>query len=123
MLPEKNVYIAIFVRKSKELTILTFKLRFLCDSQGYDPFLLIVMLHSVSFTLQIEWKIFGHVLFSKNHSFIQCTLGHFRADIFEGGVFTDKTGLKIFVFINALIFAFTTFVKNTPLWGKNASKV
>ena len=33
MLPEKNVYIAIFVRKSKELTILTFKLRFLCDSK------------------------------------------------------------------------------------------
>ena len=41
----------------------------------------------------------------------------------EGGVFTDKTGLKIFVFLNAMIFAFTTFVKNTPLWGKNASKV
>ena len=42
---------------------------------------------------------------------------------FEGGVFTDKTGLKIFVFINAMIFAFTTFVTNTPLYGKIASKV
>ena len=39
------------------------------------------------------------------------------------GVFTDKTGFKIFVFINAMIFAFTTFVKNTPLCGKIASKV
>ena len=35
----------------------------------------------------------------------------------------DVTGLKIFVFINAMIFAFITFVTNTPLWGKNASKV
>ena len=34
----------------------------------------------------------------------------------------DITGLKIFVFINAMIFAFITFVTNTPLWGKNASK-
>ena len=40
----------------------------------------------------------------------------------KGVFFTDKTGLKIFVFINALIFAFITFVTNTPLWGKNASK-
>ena len=40
------------------------------------------------------------------------------------GVFvTDKTGLKIFVFINAMIFVFTTFVKNTPFYGKIASKV
>ena len=47
-----------------------------------------------------------------------------RADIFgRGFFFTDKTGLKIFVFINAMIFAFTTFVKNTPLYGKIASKV
>ena len=46
-----------------------------------------------------------------------------RANIFGRGVFTDKTGLKIFVFINAMIFAFTTFVKNTPLYGKIASKV
>ena len=47
-----------------------------------------------------------------------------RADIFgRGGFVTDKTGLKIFVFINAMIFAFITFVTNTPLWGKNASKV
>ena len=45
-----------------------------------------------------------------------------RADIFgkgeggeaEGG-FTDKKGLKIFASINAMTFAFTTFVKNTPL--------
>ena len=41
----------------------------------------------------------------------------------EGGVVMDVTGLKIFVFINAMIFAFITFVTNTPLWGKNASKV
>ena len=39
----------------------------------------------------------------------------------EGGGVTDKTGLKIFVFINAIISAFTTFVKNTPLYGKIAS--
>ena len=32
-----------------------------------------------------------------------------------GGVFfTDETGIKIFVFLNAIIFAFTTLVKNTP---------
>ena len=41
----------------------------------------------------------------------------------KGGVVMDITGLKIFVFINAMIFAFITFVTNTPLWGKNASKV
>ena len=41
----------------------------------------------------------------------------------KGGFVTDKTGLKIFVFINAMIFAFTTFVKNTPLYGKIASIV
>ena len=41
----------------------------------------------------------------------------------KGGVVMDVTGLKIFVFINAMIFAFITFVTNTPLWGKNASKV
>ena len=41
----------------------------------------------------------------------------------KGGVVTDKTGLKIFVVINAMIFAFITFVTNTPLWAKNASKV
>ena len=36
-----------------------------------------------------------------------------RADILEGGgVFMDKTGLKILVFMNAMIFALTTFVKN-----------
>ena len=40
-----------------------------------------------------------------------------------GGVVMDVTGLKIFVFINALIFAFIAFVTNTPLWEKNASKV
>jgi len=32
--------------------------------------------------------------------------------------FTDKTGLKNFVFIYAMIFAFITFVKNTPFWRK-----
>ena len=47
-----------------------------------------------------------------------------RADIIgRGGGFTDITGLKIFVFINAIIFAFTTFVTNTPLYGKIASEV
>ena len=52
----------------------------------------------------------------------QCTMQQ-GLTFFEGGVFTDKTGLKIFVFINAMIFAFTTFVTNTPLYGKIASKV
>ena len=33
------------------------------------------------------------------------------------GVVMDKTGLIIFVFIDAMIFAFMTFVTNTPLWG------
>ena len=41
----------------------------------------------------------------------------------KGGFVTNKTGLKISVFINAMIFAFTTFVTNTPLYGKIASKV
>ena len=41
----------------------------------------------------------------------------------KGGFITNKTGLKISVFINAMIFAFTTFVTNTPLYGKIASKV
>ena len=41
----------------------------------------------------------------------------------KGGVVMDVTGLKIFFFINAMIFAFITFVTNTPLWAKNASKV
>ena len=35
----------------------------------------------------------------------------------------DVTGLKIFVFINAMIFAFTTFVKNALFYGKIPSKV
>ena len=39
-----------------------------------------------------------------------------------GGVVRDKTGLKIFVFINAMIFAFITFVTNTSLWGKTLLK-
>ena len=34
----------------------------------------------------------------------------------------DVTGLKIFVFINAKIFGFITFVTNTPLWGKTLLK-
>ena len=41
----------------------------------------------------------------------------------RGGVVTDKTGLRMFVFINAMIFAFRIFVTNTPLYGKNASEV
>ena len=41
----------------------------------------------------------------------------------KGVVVTDKRGLKIFAFINAMIFAFITFVKNTSLWGKNVSEV
>ena len=41
----------------------------------------------------------------------------------KGGFVTNKTGLKISVFVNAMIFAFATFVTNTPLYGKIASKV
>ena len=41
----------------------------------------------------------------------------------KGGFVTDKTGLKIFLFKNAMIFVFRTFVTNTPLYGKIASKV
>ena len=42
---------------------------------------------------------------------------------FLKGVFViDKTGLKTFVFKNAMIFAFVTFVTNTPLWGKTLLK-
>ena len=40
----------------------------------------------------------------------------------KGWFFTDKTGLKIFVFINAMIFAYVAFVKNTPLWVKTLLK-
>ena len=40
----------------------------------------------------------------------------------KGVFFTDETGLKIFVFLNAMIFAFTTFAKNAPLWGKTLLK-
>ena len=36
----------------------------------------------------------------------------------KGFFFHRRYRLKIFVFINAMIFAFTTFVKNTPLRGK-----
>ena len=53
---------------------------------------------------------------------VHCTMQQ-GLTFLEGGVFTDKTGLKIFVFINAMTFAFTTFVKNIPLYGKIASKV
>ena len=35
---------------------------------------------------------------------------------------TDKTGLKIFIFINAMIFAFITFVTNTPFMVKMQSE-
>ena len=31
----------------------------------------------------------------------------------KGVFFTDETGLKIFVFINVMIFTFATFVKKT----------
>ena len=41
----------------------------------------------------------------------------------KGWFFRDKTGLKIFVFINAMKFAFTTFVTNTPLWGKKLRNI
>ena len=60
-------------------------------------------------------------MFSQDES--QCNVWPMHYAFLEGGVFTDKTGLKIFVFINAMIFAFTTFVTNTPLYGKIASKV
>ena len=36
---------------------------------------------------------------------------------------TYKMGLKIFVFIDDMIFAFTTFVTNTPLWGEKSEKI
>ena len=36
----------------------------------------------------------------------------------KGWFFTDKTGLKIFIFINPMIFSFVAFVKNTPLYVK-----
>ena len=39
------------------------------------------------------------------------------ADIFERGVFHGQNGANFFVFINAMIIAFTTFVKNTHLYG------
>ena len=50
-------------------------------------------------------------------------LCHKGVSVLKGIFFTDKTGLKILVFINAMIFAFTTFVTNPPLYGKIASKV
>ena len=47
-----------------------------------------------------------------------------RADIFgREGLSQTKRVSKFFVFLNAMIFAFTTFVTNTPLYGKIASKV
>ena len=49
--------------------------------------------------------------------------GEKKAKNVKGVFFTDETGLKIFVFLNAMIFAFTTFAKNAPFWGKNASKI
>ena len=33
----------------------------------------------------------------------------------KGVFFTDKMGVKKFVFMNAMIFVFRTFMKNTPL--------
>ena len=41
--------------------------------------------------------------------------------IFEGVLFKDKTGLKIFVLINATILTFISFVKIPH--GENVSKV
>ena len=41
----------------------------------------------------------------------------------KGGYVTDKTGPTIFVFINAMIFVFRTFVKNTLSYGKYAFEV
>ena len=39
------------------------------------------------------------------------------------GVFvTDKTSVEFYVFINTMIFAFVTFVTNTPLQGKTVLK-
>ena len=49
---------------------------------------------------------------------LQCTMQQGLTFLEGGGGFTDKTSLKILVFMNAMIFAFTTFVKNTPLYGK-----
>ena len=37
-----------------------------------------------------------------------------KAKNVKGVFFTDKEGVKKFVLMNALIFAFRTFVKNTP---------
>ena len=54
---------------------------------------------------------------------LQCTMQQGLTFLEGGGVFTDKTGLKIFVFKTAMVFAFRTFVTNIPLWAKNASKV
>ena len=41
----------------------------------------------------------------------------------KGMFFMDKMGIKIFVFINATIPDFITYVKNTSFLGKNVSKV
>ena len=40
-----------------------------------------------------------------------------------GVLFMDKLGIKIIFIINAKVFDFITFVKDTPLWGKKVSKV
>ena len=41
----------------------------------------------------------------------------------QKGVFHSQNSSQNFCFLFAMIFAFTTFVKNTPLWGKTASVV
>ena len=53
-----------------------------------------------------------------NISFRECKT---RKNV-KGLFFTDKTGLNHFVFICAMMFAFITFVKNTPLWRKKRFK-
>ena len=80
--------------------------------------------------LQINFHPNLHIRYTKNAvRFLASTSNVTNAlcnkgwHFWKGGFVTDKTGLKIFIFINAMIFAFTTFVTNTPLYGKIASKV
>ena len=57
--------------------------------------------------------------FSSKH----CTMQQGLTFVEGGGASRTKRVSKFSFFINAMIFAFTTFVKNTPLYGKIASKV
>ena len=71
-----------------------------------------------------RWGNHRFGIFSVSIICVHCALHYgLRADIFEGMFFMDKTGVEIVVSINAIIFVFTTFVKNTPLYEKIASKV